>query len=161
MTASHCEAVLVDRYVVSLASTHLRIASSAGHSDCPQAVKVVHPRWNFRMDGARHDAVCLQLAQLLRQHLLGYAIDAFLQIGETLHLTVEQMEQDDEFPTTLEQTQRRLDIDGCGERRIARSLEPRLDLLRRTYFLVRSCHGPSVARAWPLHLLLPRKHVHQ
>jgi hypothetical protein len=63
----------------------------------PFGKPIVHLGWHLRVNRANHDAVSLQLTQLLREHLLRHAWNQLLQIGEVLNLTTEQMKKDASF----------------------------------------------------------------
>jgi hypothetical protein len=58
------------------------------------------------MDDSANDAVFLQLAQLLDQHLLRDRGNGSLKLRETQQLAVEQVEQDDELPAPFENLER-------------------------------------------------------
>ncbi len=53
------------------------------------------------VNDARNDAIALELAQLLDQHLLRDTGNGPLEIGEASHLSAEELKQDDELPAPL------------------------------------------------------------
>jgi len=54
------------------------------------------------MHEATHDAVALHLSKLLNQHLLGHRGDRAQQLRKAPDVAAEQMKQDHELPTALE-----------------------------------------------------------
>ena len=66
-----------------------------------------------------HNPVRLHALQLLPQHLLRDLGNGPLKVGETHDLAAEKMEENDELPSTFEQTQGRFDIGRGGGRGIA------------------------------------------
>lgn len=88
------------------------------------------------MHGTFHDAVCLELPQLLGQHLLRYAGHASLEVREALHLTAKKVEQDYQLPPPLQHAETRFNIDGRTER----GVDLAFALTQGTYFLVGTSH---------------------
>ena len=54
------------------------------------------------MDNAPDYAVCLHLSKLLYQHLLGNRRYGTLQLGKSENFAAEQMEEDQELPSSFE-----------------------------------------------------------
>src|SRR4029450_5928760 len=75
------------------------------------------PTWSGRIQLRRHlrvhsavdDAVALELAELLDQHLLRHARNSFLQFGETQGAASEEMEHHHHLPAPLQHAERPLD----------------------------------------------------
>src|SRR4051812_4433514 len=62
----------------------------------PRREAVLHPRWYLGIDRPYHDAVGLQTAQLLPEHLLGDGGYGALQIREAHHLAPKEMKRSEE-----------------------------------------------------------------
>src|ERR1700756_4038575 len=88
-----------------------------------------------------HHAVVFHLAKLLDQHLLGNRRNSPLQLREAQALPAEEMEQDEELPSSFEHFERPLHILRGGDGRVFLPLT----LGRVPYFFVRSCHLVSVS----------------
>src|SRR5258706_1997354 len=69
---------------------------------------VLHLGRNLWIDGARHNAVVFELAQLLCQHLLGNARSQAFEVREALHLSVEEVEHYQQFPAARQTPEDRL-----------------------------------------------------
>lgn len=92
------------------------------------------------MHGALDDAVCLQLSQLLGQHLLRNAGHPPLQVGKALNLAAKEVEQDDQLPSPLQHAETGFDINGRAQWRVSLAF----DLAQSTYFLVGTTHRVSL-----------------
>ena len=69
-----------------------------------------------------HDAVSLHLAQLLNQHLFDDGGYRAAQLRESSDLATEQVDQDDELPAALEESQDEMsDARECAYRRDTKS----------------------------------------
>ena len=58
--------------------------------------------WNLMMDDATDDPIGFHLAQLLDQHLLRNRRDRTFQVREAEHVAAEEMKQNHQLPTTLQ-----------------------------------------------------------
>jgi type II secretory pathway predicted ATPase ExeA len=72
-----------------------------------------------------HAPIGFQLAELLRQHLLGDRGYRALEVGEAQNLAAEQMEQDQQLPPAFDELERLLDAVRRGKRSVFVSLTPR------------------------------------
>jgi hypothetical protein len=70
------------------------------------------------MNYSPQHAVTLKLPQLLRKHLLRDTGDGSLEIREPKHLAAEEMEQDHEVPSALEDADGPVDAGRGGIRRV-------------------------------------------
>src|SRR6202795_539363 len=86
-----------------------------------------------------HHAVVFHLAKLLDQHLLGNRRNSPLQLGEAQDLPAEEMEQDEELPSSFEHFERLLHTLRGSDGRVFLALT----LGWVPYFFVRSCHFVS------------------
>jgi len=71
---------------------------------------ILHFRRHLRVDRPRNDAIGLQLAQLLAEHLLRDRGDRAFQLGEMPHFPPGEMEEDHQFPAPSEETERGFDL---------------------------------------------------
>src|SRR5258706_7467276 len=76
---------------------------------------VFHLWRDLRIDRADNDAVMLQAAELLDEHLLRDADDPALQLREAHRTVAEEMEENDHLPSALQNLQRLFD-DARGHR---------------------------------------------
>ena len=58
------------------------------------------------MHGASHDAVALEGAELLGEHLWGDAGERAFEVGEAAHFALEEQKDDVELPAPAEQRER-------------------------------------------------------
>src|SRR5262249_319496 len=66
--------------------------------------------WRYlRKDGAADDAIALQFAKLLNQHLLRDARNSLFQLGEAQYTAGEEMEDDDHLPPPFQHAECGLD----------------------------------------------------
>src|SRR6266478_3815296 len=93
------------------------------------------------VDDPPDHAVVFHLAKLLDQHLLGNRRNSPLQLREAQDLPAEEMEQDEELPSSFEHFERLLHVLRGGDGRIFLALT----LGCVPYFFVRSCHSVSVS----------------
>src|ERR1700739_3504842 len=93
------------------------------------------------MDDPPNHAVVFHLAKLLDQHLLGNRRNSPLQLREAKDLPAEEVEKDDELPSSFEHLERPLHILSGGDGRVFLALT----LGCVSYFFVRSCHPVSVS----------------
>lgn len=75
-------------------------------------------RRNCGVHDSCDDAVLLQLAKLLSEHLRGDARNRALQVGEAQRLAAEAMKENHELPATLQHSDGVLDPDGRRRRRV-------------------------------------------
>src|SRR5256885_540118 len=69
----------------------------------PVRETVLHLGRNLVVDRPLDDAIVLQLAQLLREHLLRDFRDCALQVGEAQYPATEQVKQDQQLPAAFEE----------------------------------------------------------
>jgi len=67
---------------------------------------------------AANDSIPFHLSKLLNQHLLGHRGDRAPQLGKAPDVTAEQVKQNHELPSTLENAQHVLDALGGGRDRV-------------------------------------------
>jgi hypothetical protein len=80
---------------------------------------VVFDLWrHLRVDDPRNDAVALELAKLLDQHLLRDGRNRALEIREAQLPAAEETEKDHELPATFQHPDRVLDPDGRRRGRV-------------------------------------------
>lgn len=81
----------------------------------PGGEGVFHLGGDDGVGGALDDAVVLELAELLGEHLLGDGGDGAFQIGEAADAAAEELEEDEELPAAFEHAEGLLDALGGGE----------------------------------------------
>ena len=71
--------------------------------------RIIDARRHNRIDGARHEPLLFQLAQLLGQHALGHCLQPAAQLAEAQRAIDQEMIEDHALPFAVEKAERRLD----------------------------------------------------
>lgn len=88
----------------------------------PRCQRIIDTGWHLMVNEAAYDPIRFQLPKLLDQHLLRDARNGSFQIRESLNLTAEQLEENNELPTAFKNPKDVLDASRARLKRIDHTL---------------------------------------